>query len=344
MDRLKRFAKWILAAVLAFIALNVVIIPFYHNAASINLVGAPVDSILQPNSLMITSEEGYGIYRNDGNGFANPSTNLSENGYVLAKGSSQTRANQVFMSDKYTYKLNEKLGGTEESLKVYNIGQDAATFDSIAKNFKSAVEEFPKAKVISIEYCILGIDNNTIAKNFEFDEPVENSLKNYNLTFTDKVKAFIKQYMPFVSYVAENYKFDLSKEFSGAFGISGNEAVEEVIDNDKYEQYVRSALSMMRSVYDGEIIITFLPGMELTEDGVEITEDEQTDILLSLCPEYDIHVLDCRDVFLKAYEEAYVFPTGYWNTHYGPGHLNKKGHEMIADNLYEIIEGLDVEL
>ena len=53
--------------------------------------------------------------------------------------------------------------------------------------------------------------------------------------------------------------------------------------------------------------------------------------------ENGIKVIDAHPRFREEYEKSYRLPHGYANTTPGNGHLNKMGHMLVADELYEKI-------
>lgn len=340
-----KIVQWIIAVVSSFIIINLITIPLYHTTGWITIIGGPTDAISEPGGFIINSSEGYGINTIDEWGYSNPSTNLNENGYVLSMGSSITKGNQVMMGQKYTYLLNDMLGGTEDSLKVYNIGQDGATFDSMAKSFNVAVGEFSDAKAVTIEFCILGVTDAQVEEGFSQNEWVPGAFKNVNLSTVDKLKNIVKNYLPFATYLIENRLSGLDLSLDGAFGFNfgdDSEQESETLPLEDYENYFRDALETMRSQFDGEIILTYIPSVSLDNDGMVVTYNDKIDLLLEIAPEYDIQVVNCETVFLKEYEKDYTFPLGYSNTSYGPGHLNSKGHEIVADELYALLKEINI--
>lgn len=74
----------------------------------------------------------------------------------------------------------------------------------------------------------------------------------------------------------------------------------------------------------------------LTEDG-----EKYINIFKNCCKEYNIEVIDVTQRFISNYEENYELPYGFANTLPGKGHLNKVGHELIADELYRRINEFD---
>lgn len=337
---MKHFLSWILAIVIGFVFTNTVTFALYRGAGWIEIKGAPTDAILEPGSIIVQSQEGYCINKTDENGYSNPGIGLSEDGYILSLGSSITRDSHNMMKNHYTTFLNEQLGGSSESLKVYNIGQDGATFDSMAKNFPAAVGEFENAKAITMEFCILGIDENDLSNGFTHNEWIPGALKNFNLSNSQKCKFWVKQYLPFVSFVMEKRLYDINFSLDGAFGIykETTKTEDEKVSLNSYEQYYRDALSSMRNGFDGQIVLVYIPGVYLDNEGMQVNPNPEIELLLDIARGYDIDILDATDPFLKAYSEDYTFPLGFWNTSYGPGHMNAKGNRIIADELYKILE------
>lgn len=345
MKILRQIVQWIMALMVAFIGINIVSFPLHRNTGWIEITGGPTLAISEPNEIIIQSSEGYGVKKMDAWGYANPSINLSQNGYVLSMGSSITKANHVQYANMYTYQLNHLLGGKDDELKVYNIGQDGATFDSIAKCFPAAIGEFPNAKAITIEFCILGVDDQKVKNGFEQYEWIPGAFKNVQLTASQKLKFAIKKYVPFVSFFMENRANNISLSFEGAFGVSKKieDSLEEVkMDADAYEKYYRDAFSAMRNQYEGELIISYIPALTLENDGMKVKYNEKIDLLLRIAPEYDIQVINGEDIFLREYKKDYTFPLGFANTSYGAGHLNAEGQSILAEELYYRLKDLNI--
>ena len=336
----KEIGQWILAITISFFLINGVTFPLHHSVGWIVLDGAPVEAISESNQIVVNSQEGYGINKMDNNGFSNPSTNLSEDGYVLAMGSSITKASQLNMDKHYTSLWNTMSGGSENNLKIYNLGQEGATFDSMAKHFTAAVGEYSDAEAITMEFCILGVDSKDLSNGFISTEWIAGAGQDICLTKAQQLKFSVKKYLPLVSFIVENRLPKITFSFDGAFGINNSYTVVDEQDNftlADYETYFRDALSFMRERYDRRIILVYIPAVELDNEGMYVISKPKIELLLKIAPEYDIEVLDASEIFLEAYQEDYTFPLGYWNTHYGSGHMNAAGHHLIADGLYKML-------
>lgn len=332
--------QWIVAIVVSFFFINIVTFPLYHSIGWINVAGAPTTSISEPNQIIVCSGEGYGINRMDANGYANPSTQLSKDGYVLAMGSSITKASQVMGGKNYVSILNRVLGGNENSLKVYNIGQDGATFSSMSKCFEAAVNEYVDAEAITMEFCILGVTEQDLENGFLSNGWNAKAIEHIDLEKRQQLKFAIKRYFPLVSFVMESRLPKIDFTLDGAFGIDNSYNVLDEQENSTladYETYFRNTLSFMREQYSQRIILVYIPAVELDNEGMYAVPKPEIELLLKIAPEYNIEVLDASEIFLEAYQKDYTFPLGYWNTHYGAGHMNKSGHQLIAEKLYEML-------
>ena len=142
-----------------------------------------------------------------------------------------------------------------------------------------------------------------------------------------------------MSFVIERRFYSMDFSLDGAFGIfKESKTKNKIIPLEDYKQYYRDALSAIRKEYDGKIILTYIPSLYLDNNGMQVNDNPEINMLLQMAPEFDIHVLDATIAFKEKYNEEQIFPLGYWNTHYGPGHLNAEGHRTLADALYKILE------
>ena len=89
-----------------------------------------------------------------------------------------------------------------------------------------------------------------------------------------------------------------------------------------------------------KLIILYHPSTQINADGSILFPDDEKDRMKysNLCDEYGITFLDMTERFRLEYETKHILPHGFFNSSIGSGHLNKYGHEMIADELYRIIE------
>lgn len=89
-----------------------------------------------------------------------------------------------------------------------------------------------------------------------------------------------------------------------------------------------------------KIIIVYHPSVSLNEDGSLLLKREVMDAerLQRMCEEKGIYFLDMSNRFVREYLQNYKLPYGFSNSVVGSGHLNKYGHAMIADEIYQLLE------
>ena len=88
-----------------------------------------------------------------------------------------------------------------------------------------------------------------------------------------------------------------------------------------------------------QAVIVFNPAVGIADDGglYTITKPEQLAAFRSLCAENGVRFLDLTDVYMRAYYEQHLLPSGFSNTAPARGHLNAVGHRLIAETVYAAI-------
>lgn len=83
------------------------------------------------------------------------------------------------------------------------------------------------------------------------------------------------------------------------------------------------------------------PAVKLNDDGTLNIENEGVEKFKEACQENGIVFVDMTDDFESLYYKQHKLPYGFINTGVGVGHLNKYGHEVIANRLAKTIEELE---
>ncbi len=265
---------------------------------------------------------------------------LTESGYIITVGASYTQGKEVHRGQRFSDLLNIKMGGDEENLKVYNVSQDGFYFPNIVKSFAALIQEFPKSKCIVIEIGRTEFDpkelENALTQR-EYDEKQTGRYIVHNLSTKKRITMKVKEYLPFLKI--------LSGQIDRASGKNDNDTLPLVYDTVMAEHYNKSldaALSLIRTEYDGELIICYHPSVSISNEGLAIKYEDTTPTFQSLCEKNGITFVDTSEAFINAYNEDYSVPYGFWNTKMGSGHLSKAGHRVIAEELYRTIEGQEV--
>jgi len=318
---------------LGIIFINSLLFFYFRPCGWIERNSGATAAIWNPGKYIIQGLEGYGIYRVDSRGYLNPEFDIDEIEYITV-GSSYTQGKEVLYGNRYTDILNQKAADK----MFYSVSQDGLVFPQIAKGFTALVSEFPNTKKIIIEIATTSFNSTELQsaleqREFKEEECGENILENMSLT--SKLKIKIKEFAPLLSVI--------KKQLQVLESIQETEKIEEknkTEDRDiellEYEYILDTVLKKMKEVYQGEIIIVYHPTVSFQRDGEMLIAQKDTDVIFEKCCEVnDIKFLNISSAFLNAYEKNYIIPYGFMNTPIGYGHLNKYGHQIMADEIWK---------
>lgn len=232
--------------------------------------------------------------------------------------------------------LNEKYNA-EEVNRCYTVSQDSFYLPEIIKCFRALISEFPDSESIVLETGTTKFANEEwldALNQVEYDE----SELGYNivdqLSLEKRMSIFIKEKMPLLSI--------LKKQMSQI--IRENDATQTKTDSQPYtsEQIknVEAAMKLLRQEYTSDLYILYHPSVSINPDGTLCIKEEETlEQFRKVCRENNIAFIDMTDAFYAAYRDSDLLPYGFNNTSMGKGHINKYGHRLIADALYDAMEG-----
>ena len=328
-DNVKSVFSWLVkafcAGCVAFFLLNFLCFGFSKLDAHITNPTGATDYVWTANSFFIQSGEGFSHGRFDENGFHNAFAPKSESIDYLLIGSSQMEAVNVGEKESTAYLLNEKLNLDNYSCEggyLYNIGTSGHNFVCCVDNLHNAMAVYSPKKAVIIETMQLG-----------FSEAEINAAVTHTRTRIPSYDGglfFQLQKLPYLKLLYHQYK-GLNR--GAGDDISAATAEPNVQDTSLLLEEI------VRCTEGKNALILFFPTMKLEENGTlspSVSAQERA-TFASLCAQYGITFVDMTDTFLQAYEEEHILPYGFANTHVGQGHLNKNGHRMIAEKLYETI-------
>lgn len=341
---------WLAAIVLAFFAVNLLIFFYYNRPAWISLQQGATTGVYHPNRNIVYAYEGFGINMTDENGYVNPQKELADN-YVLVMGASHTQGKEVMMRHKYTSLLNERFGGSDK-LQVYNMAVDGNYYPSIVSRFAIALEKFPDYAAVVIELGNTDYTKEELSDSLEtpeFERKVIEEGVMEQLSAMQKVSVIAKEAMPLSILLSYKQLAGLDFGFDSAFWYH-SPGGEQSMKQDSYklpeeENILEKTLQKLRTICDKPIIIVYHPGVQLEEDGsMRILRDGGAGTFSRLCRKNDICFLDMGEQFLEAYEKERILPYGFSNSSPGSGHLNRNGHAMLAETLYQKLQETGVEV
>ena len=331
MKRQAKIVKWffkvVVAGIVAFLILNIATYFYYFVPYNITCESGSTDYKLPAGFCGYNMREGFGRTQIDANGYNNMSIPSEIN--VLCMGSSHSLGYNVFPEENYVAILNESLQSSLE-MTAYNIGMYGHEWYYCMRNLESALEEFRPSQYVVIESFYSKFDTDKLEKlnHDEYGKAGE---------VVSPVMGMLKK-VPYFQIAMSQMKNMMSDNKST------KEVVEKVQTEDKKE-YIKQLTSTMQKAkevaerYGVQLVFLYHPNVMVGKDGTAYTDtnDEYFEIWQRLCEENEIFMVSMEESFLSAYKQDYILPRGFENTEMGEGHLNRYGHQMIAEKLYQRI-------
>lgn len=328
--------QWICALLLGMTIVSAIGFFYYRPVGWLEREKNATSAVWEPNTVIVNFLEGGGIVRVDSRGYTNPWGKELDDELVLCIGSSHVQSKELMENKKYTSLLNEMLT-SEDKIKVYNLSRDAYLYPEIVAGFSAAIQEFPQAKIVVIDisntnYSLEELEEALNQREYSAEQTGDKLYA--ELSAVEKLKIKIKDYLPITSIL----KHQMAQiQGTKADTIGAAKDTQEVSER-QYAEALDATMKQMREAFSGEIIILYHPSVFLNEDGsMSLNQPEYYDVFEEVCQQNEIVFADMGEDFLQAYEERQEIPYGFYNVTMGEGHLNKYGHKMIADRLYELI-------
>lgn len=332
----RQLLEWAAAIMIAVLLCNWALYLYHHPAAWIHRSGSATDGILNPNSVTLQGTEGRGRHGVDGKGYLNPDLPLAED-YILVVGSSYVQGKEVKAGKRFTDLMNTTLAASPEKLAVYTVSQDGFYFHQMVKGFQALLQEFPDAGTIILEVNANSYSAKALTEALEqhpFDPGQTGEVIYDKLSVVQKIVITVKEWFPILNMGKSQLTAMLSSD-------SGSPAAPEA-SQYSMEEAVDAAVALLRSQYDGRLIIFYHPDVDIQSDGsMTLEKDEKAALYREACGKYGVEFVDVSAAFLEAYAEDYTVPYGFSNTKMGSGHFNEAGHQICADALLEVLKGGD---
>ncbi|MBQ6268249.1 MAG: hypothetical protein IJK64_10830 [Clostridia bacterium] len=326
----KAFFKVLLSGMLAFLILTLFCFFYYNVPVHCENNEGTTDYKWEPHVFFSRGTEGFAWGKTNNEGFTDLFAYSDDVDVdVLIMGSSHMEAFQVAMDESLAGQLNERMGDRT----VYNIGISGHNFLTCCGNLEAALERYsPSYLIIETEDCLFSDEALTDAVNGTTAEIPSHAGGILGLLQKNQYLRLL--YAQFMNFKGEQVG---DADFATP-AAQAPETVEESNNGELLSALLQKISGIARE-HNAALIIMYHPGIAIDFDGtMRITGSSlASDQLGALCRENGIHYLDMRDRFLSEYEKDHTLPYGFVNTSVGTGHLNKRGHAMIADELYKLI-------
>lgn len=330
-DVFRQIMQWLICIIIGFLIANIICFIYERPVGWYDTPSGATGAVREPGAILIHGTEGYSISRIDQRGYTNPDKELADN-YVLMMGASHTQGKEISPEKKYSVLVNDYLS-SDDKLRAYNISCDGNFLPAQIKHFKAAVKAFPDAEVVTIE--IADTDFSVEELKNASSQPEYNSKDSSiyftNLSAKDKIKNYVKDYIPLISLIKN--KMETSKNKAGV----GEKKAR--IDYDEYERIINDDLGLLRSEFDKKIVFIYHPAVKIEANGnLSLVYSDTWDIFKDACKSNDIDIIDSGKDFVDYYEKNHEVPYGFFNTTLGTGHLNEVGHRIISDEVIDYLE------
>jgi hypothetical protein len=322
---LKNIVKFILAGITAFGALNILCFIYYNLPVHLTSKTGTTDYIWESNAHYSKMTEGYGYGKMNNEGYNNIDNYNKQSIDILIMGSSQMEGTNV-PQILTTATLLNKLFSTKY---VYNIGISGHDFPHIVNNFETAVKFYEPNGYVIIEIGSLQFNAQAL------EESIKENLKRIP-SYNNKIM-FLLQKIPYLRLLYSQYKY-----FTGKDDDDSPQQSNIVSDMAGYSvtlDAVMNKLHLVSTEHGIKTIIFYHPHFSL-DNNISIFENtdyEHLKIFERSCFNNNIVFISMANAFIEGYKKDHTLPHGFFNTAVGAGHLNRNGHKIIADELFQQI-------
>lgn len=330
---LKFGVKIIAAEIVSLAILSLSSLAYSYSGIHIKNPSGATDYAWMPNQWKANMTEGFSWMRMDENGFNNLS--ILEDIDILLMGSSQMEATNVPQDANTAALLNEIL----TDIDIYNIGTSGHTIYNCVSNMEDAVDAYSPSKYIVLETDRVKLETSEMQKVIAGEYPQIKSYDSGIIYWIQKYVPAIKNiYKGIESWIAADCN-SIGETLEAKAAVTEEPAYADFRD-DGYTDVLNAFLAKaaVSSKQSGaNLVIFYQPSTEIDEDGRFVTDwdGSYTDLFRTACEDNGILFIDMTEEFRKLYEEEHILAHGFINTAVGKGHLNRYGHEAIAERLAE---------
>ncbi len=327
---IKQIFKIIVAGITSFAILCTFATFYYNISVHYTSETGSTDYKWAKNDFYVKFTEGFAWGHTDKNGFNNAYKDDFDTVDVLFMGSSHIEAFNGQQKYNVVYQMNEIYKENNKDKFVYNIGVSGHTMITCIKNLDAAIKEFKPTDTIVIETPRAHLNEINLKNYATTGELPELSSEDHPLLVALAEIPFVRlMYYQYVSLSRNNPENAIPEVFE--------------LDLDSYAEYVDTVLSWgAESAKNGgvELVIVCNEVLGIDENGNPLPDKNlpYLKILKEKCEKHSIKFINMYDDYVAYYEETHRLPHGFSNTAVGTGHINRYGHRLIAQAVYNAIE------
>lgn len=327
---MKKFFTWIGKAVIAGVTALLLLClwcSFYYNVPIhyTNETGA-TEYKWESNKFFRKGTEGFAFGRTNNDGFNNlrdyaPGEAID----ILLMGSSHMEGMNVAPAENAAAVLNRLFAGEKYT---YNIGTSGHTLIYCLSNLEAALDTYAPGGYVVIE---------TRTVSFETEE-LEALVEGRISPIPSRTGGLVEllQRMPYLRLMYTKYLKDGGEEAEASAPAqpAADAAGEAALLNTALAWAAESCRSR-----DVTLLLVYDPVVYTYETGAGYTETDPADLaaMETACHGNGILFVDLTDSYLAGYNGQHKLPYGFANTSPGMGHMNRWGHGLFAQAVYDAI-------
>lgn len=328
---MKKIILWLLKVVfgglIAFVGLTIFCFIYYNVPMSQEAIGGATDYSWEHGKFYSRATEGFAYGKTNNEGYMNSMDYTDDQEIdILVMGSSHMEAYQVLLHESTAAQLGSLLPNDN----VYNIGVSNHNFLVCADNFSEAIAKYKPTRYVVLEVSDLSFTEEQLT--YAINETVPETLMDSGGIMDMLLRnQFLRLSYIQVKNFAEKSKISDTSEKKPTTYVERN--------LELYDELLLK-LSDTISKNDAKLIIFYHSNLDIDNKGRAFYSGD-TELIsgfADLCEKNNIIFLNMTDRFIRHYDKTHILPHGFGNTSVGKGHLNKYGHKMIAQALYELIK------
>jgi len=289
----------------------------------------------RPFATVLNTREGYASFQLDGLGFNNnPLPNpLPKNRYLLI-GDSFLQAYQVEREFNFASLLGQSLGN---DYLIYNAGVsglDPTRADLLVNKLA------PKLQPTRLVLVVTSSDLFDMMK-WDVVEDEKGSIVAFNWDIIEMTpfrqwKMDLYGFSALISHLKRKYQSVIENWWKVHFSSKENKVEEpwQISESLKRFHFAMELLAK-REI---PVTILFLPMFSYNDKGVVIQANQSLEKLEMLSKDMGFGTVNVEQAFKKDFNQTHQPAVGFYNSKIGYGHLNKRGHKLVANEMLKYFQ------
>ncbi len=333
---LKYFIKLAISGILALIILSVLCLFYYNPPMPTPQFQEYSNTKYIENRFWVSFREGFGFGKTNELGYNDAPIQNPSASRIAFVGSSNTVGLQMRQKDTFARLTEELLLSDDNSQNDYecmNVASAGQFFETSVSNIEPLAKSFDNLAFVVIEAPSYNYSEEDFYKMLRGEYHVEPA--------SSGIIYRIAQSSPYLRLLANQYQSMMQHRSEDYTEISAS-PVSAAPDYEAYERGFRAVAEMLGGIANeyGFRIILLQHGMPVA-DAEHIMHNNQdvkkVEILSRCCSDNGIIFLDMCQEFADYHNSTSASAYGFPNTSPNTGHLNKTGHNLIAQRIYETV-------